>query len=223
MERSANGLPDFQGKEIHRVTRKTKTLVHIPIERELSDFLSGQWLLSNESEYVLPEAAAMYLGSDHKLNNRILSYIKSLGIEKYRIVPGRKRRQSVKDFHSLRHCFCYYAGIRGVPLPIVQSIVGHLTQAMTRHYQSHADREARRRGIALMHGLISGSSDMVTPSQNTGDILRNRIMEFTRNGTDLQILQLNVILDKLLANELPISVSQAGLELTNETADTVNL
>lgn len=223
MERSANGLPDFQGKEIHRVTRKTKTLVHIPIERELSDFLSGQWLLSNESEYVLPEAAAMYLGSDHKLNNRILSYIKSLGIEKYRIVPGRKRRQSVKDFHSLRHCFCYYAGIRGVPLPIVQSIVGHLTQAMTRHYQSHADREARRRGIALMHGLISGSSDMVTPSQNTGDILRNRIMEFARNGTDLQILQLNVILDKLLANELPISVSQAGLELTNETADTVNL
>lgn len=94
---------------------------------------------------------------------------------------------------------------------------------MTRHYQSHADREARRRGIALMHGLISGSSDMVTSSQNTGDILRNRIMEFTRNGTDLQILQLNVILDKLLANELPISVSQAGLELTNETADTVNL
>ena len=61
MERSANGLPDFRGKEIHRVTRKTKTLVHIPIERELSDFLSGQWLLSNESEYVLPEAAAMYL------------------------------------------------------------------------------------------------------------------------------------------------------------------
>lgn len=31
------------------------------------------------------------------------------------------------------------------------------------------------------------------------------------------------LLDKLLANELPISVSQAGLELTNETADTVNL
>jgi integrase len=181
--------PNFWGREIHRITRKTKTLVHIPIEQELSEFLGQQWTISNLSEYVLPEAAEMYLGHAHLLNDRIRSYIKSLGIEKYREVPGRKRKQSVKDFHSLRHCFCYYAGIRGVPLPIVQSIVGHLTQAMTKHYQSHADREARRRGIALMRGLISGTGN-------------NPAAEAPKNTRE--ILQLNVILDKLLSNEIPM-------------------
>lgn len=198
--------PSFWGKEIHRITRKTKTLVHIPIEQELSEFLEQQWRLTKQSEYVLPDAAEMYLGHAHLLNDRILSYIKSLGIEKYRVILDRKRKQSVKDFHSLRHCFCYYAGIRGVPLPIVQSIVGHLTAAMTKHYQSHADREARRRGIALMRGLISGSGNNppTEAPKNTRDILRSRIIEFAQNGTDLQILQLNVILDKLLSNEIPL-------------------
>ena len=204
--------PSFWGREIHRITRKTKTLVHIPIEQELSEFLGQQWTISNLSEYVVPEAAEMYLGHAHLLNDRIRSYIKSLGIEKYREVPGRKRKQSVKDFHSLRHCFCYYAGIRGVPLPIVQSIVGHLTQAMTKHYQSHADREARRRGIALMRGLISGTGNnpAAEAPKNTRDILRDRIIEFARNGTDLQILQLNVILDKLLSNEIPMFAQARG-------------
>ena len=41
----ADGNPDFFQKEIHRITRKTKTLVHIPIEYELSDFLEKQCFL----------------------------------------------------------------------------------------------------------------------------------------------------------------------------------
>jgi Phage integrase family. len=159
------GEPVFLEKEINRVTRKTKVLVHIPIGYELAEFLSKQWHESGQTEYVLPEAAEMYLSGSHLLNNRILSYIKSLGIEKYRIIPGRKRKQSVKDFHSLRHCFCYYAGIRGVPLPIVQSIVGHLTQAMTKHYQSHADRAARLQGIALMRGFDFSRRDFAGSAQ----------------------------------------------------------
>lgn len=198
--------PVFLEKEIHRVTRKTQTLVHIPIEYELAEFLGKQWQESGHEEYVLPEAAEMYLSGSHTLNNRILSYIKSLGIEKYRIIPGRKRKQSVKDFHSLRHCFCYYAGIRGVPLPIVQSIVGHLTQAMTKHYQSHADRAARLQGIALMRGLIS--SDGISPEapKSTADVLRDRVVQFVQTATEIQVLQLNVIIDKLASNELTLEI-----------------
>lgn len=203
-ERNSDGIPVFFDKEIHRITRKTKTLVHIPIEHELSEFFRAQWLISGNMEYVIPEAAEMYLGGSHTLNNRIVSYIKSLGIEKYRIIPGRKRKQSVKDFHSLRHCFCYYAGIRGVPLPIVQSIVGHLTPAMTKHYQSHADRAARKHGISLMRGLISSDSSSQQTAPSTSDVLRERIIHFVERATEMQILQLNVIIDKLAGDGIVI-------------------
>lgn len=199
--------PDFFQKEINRVTRKTKTLVHVPIETELAEFLKKQWKISRYNEYVLPDAAELYLQHQGVLNRRVLGYLHSLGIATQRSIPGRKRKQSVKDFHSLRHCFCYYAGIRGVPLPIVQSIVGHLTQAMTKHYQSHADRAARLQGIALMRGLISQEQ---TPAAMTysslKEVLRSRITQFVNNATEIQLLQLNVIIDKLAANELNVNV-----------------
>ena len=208
----ADGNPDFFQKEIHRITRKTKTLVHIPIEYELSDFLEKQWLVSGMGEYIVPEAAELYLTHHGVLNRKILGYLHSLGIATSKSVPGRKRVQSVKDFHSLRHCFCYYAGIRGVPLPIVQSIVGHLTSAMTRHYQSHADREARLQGISLMRGLISKEPEVKNIKYSPlRDVLRERITSFVNEATEIQLLQLNVIIDKLAANELQIS---SGEEVT---------
>ena len=204
-----DGKPQFFQHEIHRITRKTKTLVHIPIEQELADFLSQQWEKTRYDEYVLPEAAHMYLNQKGALNRRILGYLHSLGIATSKQVPGRKRMQSVKDFHSLRHCFCYYAGLRGVPLPIVQSIVGHLTAAMTRHYQSHADREARMKGIALMRGLFTeGKKPEAAVYSPLNDVLKERIIQFVNNATEIQLLQLNVIIDKLVANELHVEQPQ---------------
>ena len=218
-----NDIPEFFQHEIHRITRKTKTLVHIPIERELADFLSKQWEKSRYSEYVLPEAAEMYLNHKGMVNRRVLGYLHSLGIVTDKQVPGRKRKQSVKDFHSLRHCFCYYAGLRGVPLPVVQSIVGHLTAAMTRHYQSHADREARMKGIALMRGLFSeGEKPAEAVHSPLRDVLKDRIIQFADRATEIQLLQLNVIIDKLAANELRIETPQdqqvVDVKLLPETA-----
>ena len=62
---------EFFQHEIHRITRKTKTPVHIPIERELADFLSRQWEKSRYNEYVLPEAAEMYLNHKGMENRRV--------------------------------------------------------------------------------------------------------------------------------------------------------
>ena len=56
----------------------------------------------------------------------------------------------MKDLHSCRHTFCYYAGLAGIPLAVVQSIVGHMTPAMTAHYSAHASIEDKRRGMKLL-------------------------------------------------------------------------
>ena len=128
-------VSDFLYREINRVTRKTHTLVHIPIEIELAQCLAelaaGRNLASPFAEYVIPEAAKMYLRKTNALPHAIHLFLNGLGIVTQRKTTGGKRNQSVKDFHSLRHCFCYYAGIKGVPLPVIQSIVGHINPAMT--------------------------------------------------------------------------------------------
>ena len=192
--------PDFYQKEIVRLTRKTKAVVHIPIEEELANYLQGQYWESGQDEYILPEAARLYLNHQNVLNNRVLGYLHSLGIKTQREVPGRKRMQSVKDFHSLRHCFCYYAGMRGVPLPVVQSIVGHLTQSMTRHYQSHADKQARMQAVALMRGLTSGEAE--TKAEKSFDsLLRKELIEFIQTASKMTVAKLNLIVLKLKEEE----------------------
>lgn len=47
----------------------------------------------------------------------------------------------------MRHVFCYYAGQAGISLAVVQSIVGHMTQEMTKHYMSHATTQAKQEAI----------------------------------------------------------------------------
>ena len=186
--------PDFYLHEIIRVTRKTKAVVHIPIERELADYLRQQYEISGQEEYILPDAARLYLEHQNVLNNRILGYLHSLGIQTQRSIPGRTRKQSVKDFHSLRHCFCYYAGMRGVPLPVVQSIVGHLTAGMTKHYQSHADRKARMQGVALMHGLTGGNHGR---SGTPDSLLRQNLIEYIQTAPSMEILKLNMLVAQI--------------------------
>ena len=87
-----------------------------------------------------------------------------------------------------------------------------MTSAMTRHYQSHADREARLQGISLMRGLISKEPEVKNIKYSPlRDVLRERITSFVNEATEIQLLQLNVIIDKLAANELQIS---SGEEVT---------
>ena len=167
-------------------------MVHIPVMEELANYLSEQYQISGPEEYILPEAAAVYLSSQNRLNYQIHKYLHSLGIQTSREIPGRKRKQSVKDFHSLRHCFCYYAGLRGVPLPVVQSIVGHLTSSMTWHYQAHADRKARMQGLALMRGLTMKNQ----PANHSDELLRQNLMEYIQTASNLEVLRLSVLIAK---------------------------
>ena len=82
---------------------------------------------------------------------------------------------------------------------MVQSIVGHLTASMTRHYQSHADKKARMQGLALMRGLTTGGNDSFGTSNGigTGNILRQRLLEYIHTASDMEILRLNVLIAQL--------------------------
>ena len=136
---------DLVHRLITRRMRKTKVEVQIPISNQLYALLTAT--PRTESEYVFPEHANMYLTNSSGVSYRVKHFLEGLGIETTRIPEGRTRAISVKDLHSCRHTFCYYAGLAGIPLSVVQSIVGHMTPAMTAHYSAHASIEDKRRGM----------------------------------------------------------------------------
>ena len=136
---------DLLHRLITRKTRKTGATVQIPISNKLYTLLAAT--PRADSEYVFPEHAQMYLTNSSGVSYRIKQFLEGLGIQTTRKPEGRTRAISVKDLHSCRHTFCYYAGLAGIPLAVVQSIVGHMSPAMTAHYSAHASIEDKRRGM----------------------------------------------------------------------------
>ena len=136
---------DLVHRLITRKTRKTGTTVQIPIADRLCTMLMTTE--RTESEYVFPKHAEMYLANSDGVSYRVKKFLEGLGIQTTRIPKGRTRAISVKDLHSCRHTFCYYAGLAGIPLTVVQAIVGHMSPEMTKHYQAHATLEDKRRSM----------------------------------------------------------------------------
>jgi len=136
---------DLRHRSISRRTRKTGAEVEIPISDQLYEYLSS--IPQTKSGYLFPEHAEMYLTNSTGVSYRIKQFLEGLGIQTTRKVEGRARAVSVKDLHSCRHTFCYCAGLAGIPLAVVQSIVGHMTPEMTKYYSAHASMEDKRRGM----------------------------------------------------------------------------
>lgn len=126
---------------IQKVPEKTKKYrkgrpVTIPIHKVLADLLV-QTPIERRTGYVLPTIgpwAASGPNGMGKIHHRIGKIFKNAGIVTSVEVEGRKWKAPEASFHSLRHTFVSMSANAGVPLHIVQSIVGHESTAMTRHY-----------------------------------------------------------------------------------------
>ncbi len=64
-------------------------------------------------------------------------------------LPSRQIQTNVVGFHSLRHSFVSFCANAGVPMAVVQSLVGHGSPAMTRHY-THISPEAAANAIQAL-------------------------------------------------------------------------
>ena len=152
------------GKWIFRRRHKTGVPLEIPIMRPLAVFLREQRAALDagkfkDSVYVLPEHAKMYQQNPCGLSYRVKQFLEGLGIQTTRKVSSHGRAVSVKDIHSLRHTFAYLAGCNGVPLSVVQSILGHMSPEMTKHYQAHADRETKVKFLSQLPEFIGAIGD----------------------------------------------------------------
>ena len=101
---------------------------------------------------VLPMIAEMYARSRWQVSNELSRIFKAANIQTSVRLEGRHRRTPEATFHSLRHTFVSFAANAGVPLHVVQSIVGHESTAMTRHYY-HENIAALKSAVAAIPTL----------------------------------------------------------------------
>ena len=90
-------------------------------------------------------------------------------------LEGRSRKSVVASFHSLRHTFVSLSANAGVPLPVVQSIVGHCSTAMTRHYY-HENEGVLRQAVEAIPaiGADAACAPAVARSLSGADNLSRR-------------------------------------------------
>ena len=116
--------------------------------------------------YVNPTLADWYKNSKWRISHGLELIFKAAHIETSVKIEGRRTRTPEATFHSLRHTFVSLAANAGVPLPVVQSIVGHSSTAMTRHYY-HENLDALRSAVASIpvigerSGMGTGSADRI--------------------------------------------------------------
>ena len=175
---------NLTNRTITRSTRKTGATVSIPIADPIFPMLQGQ-MNGEPSEYVFPELAKMYLANPTGVSWRIKSFLEGLGITTTRTPKGRNRAVSVKDLHSCRHTFCYLAGLAGVPLSVVQGIVGHMTPEMTKHYSAHATLKDKRDGVSALTGRIARTLEIGTAADEPE---RLELIEIARTA-DIELVK----------------------------------
>ena len=157
---------DSKVEWIHLKMRKTGNNVDIPVLPELRKYLCT---LERDGKYVFPELAETYQHNRSLVSERAKNFLETKLELKTRKLPSKGRRQvSIKDLHSCRHTFVYLAGLHGIPLPIVQSIVGHMSTAMTKLYMSHATNEAKLKEMSRLQNCF-GFTD--TDKERTKEIV----------------------------------------------------
>lgn len=150
---------DFKDNYIKHKMLKTGRYVEIPMIFSLRKYLMElREKAAKKQEYVLPIHAQMYNDNASGISYRIKAFLDGLDIATTKKIKGRTRLVSVKDLHALRHSFAYIAGVANIPLVIVQSILGHMTPEMTKHYQRHADHKAKAAALKSMPDFITINS-----------------------------------------------------------------
>ena len=111
-------------KLIPHKTKKHKTFIEVPLLGELKTELFSKSI--GESEYILPSIASSYLLQRSTISRRSSRIFIDAKIE--------SNDDGKVGFHSLRHSFATICINSGVPMDIIQELIGHSNIKMTRHY-----------------------------------------------------------------------------------------
>ncbi|HUA67242.1 MAG TPA: site-specific integrase [Candidatus Saccharimonadales bacterium] len=155
----------------NKTARRNPKPVIVPIHPILRDMLS-ETPPDRRVEYVLPDTAALYIRRIDMVTDIVQRHFKNCGIRVYKPSADKENARAVLEvgFHSLRHTFVSLCRDSNAPLAVVESIVGHSSPAMTRHY-THVGEVAAGRAVALLPAII-GDDKPVKPQPNLAEVIQ---------------------------------------------------
>lgn len=170
-----------------KTARRNSKPVNVPIHPVLADIL-GETPEKARVGYVLPETAETYLRAGSAVTYRLQQHFWNCGVACHapgtglkiktkpdgtpeltaegnvRLEPTSKHAVIEVGFHSLRHTFVSLCRAADAPLSVVESIVGHASPAMTRHY-THTGELAARQSVAALPSVFDLPAKATTSSQ----------------------------------------------------------
>jgi len=170
---------DLARGQIRRIPRKTARRkpvpVIIPIHPVLRDVLAVI-PAKDRGEYVNPTTAQTYLGpSRSKVTASIQKHFVDCGIKTTHNRENGIRRFVDVGFHSLRHTFVSMCREANAPLSVVESLVGHHSPELTRHY-THISELAASNAVNLLPSI---TGDMAIKPAGRDELLRELIESMT--------------------------------------------
>lgn len=177
----------------NKIARRKSVPVLIPVHAVLQSLLTGL-PESERREYVLPETAAAYLRRSDGVTDAIQAHFGSCGIPIHRpgtgkikdangkVVGSGKRAVVEVGFHSLRHTFVSLCREANAPLSVVESIVGHSSPAMTRHY-THTGEAAAGAAVAALPDITGQVKPMLPATAETGSVPKAKVRELAEKLT----------------------------------------
>lgn len=162
----------FKTKERHG------TIVRIPLHPVLKSELES---MKTESGFYFPDIITLYKDNPNKIETRLRSIFKTTGADLKKTVEGRKRKVPVKGFHALRATFITKLAERGVSLPIMESLAGHINPQQTMHY-THPDENVKATAVSVLPDFNKAADDVakvfVHPDvQKVVDVCKKQIEE----------------------------------------------
>lgn len=155
-------------------TKKHGTVVRIPLFPALAAILAAIPEPQRRG-MILPALAEEYKRHSSYTSERVQRVFVKSGIETQadtgRTNPkkGTPRKAVEVGFHSLRHTFVSLCANAGVPLHIVQAIVGHTNEAMTRHY-FHVSDTALQGAVAVLPDVFKPPAALPAPKGETAAV-----------------------------------------------------
>ena len=209
---------DLEQRRIFVKQFKTGKEVSIPLAEPLRQLLSEVKDQNLSSTYISPDVAMRYKQKDARgkavgdnyVNIDVMRVIRWTGVETTVDVPGRKRKMTIRGFHSLRHSFCSHCAEAGVPKAVVVSIIGADSSILDRFY-THIGEEAQLAAIEAISG--SGSA---TPTVKIKRVLEY-IASRPRLTQELQEIE-KILKDYLKYRNQPVKYFIFEIKLLDYTA-----
>ncbi|ACB75219.1 tyrosine-type recombinase/integrase [Opitutus terrae] len=158
---------DLEREVIRFVTGKTGRQMEIPIAAPLLAHIETMPASDDPSAPLFPESSSVAAGesADSRLSQHFYDLLVAAGLAKARRrdkqrdegapAHGRSRRRTVHEisFHSLRHTATSLLKNAGVSEAVAMDIIGHDSEAISRHY-THIETKAKRKALAKLPKLF---------------------------------------------------------------------